>query len=76
MDENNIKPEENNVVDILNTAYEAMNQKQFNKALTFFNLAIKKLEEFSKQSSYYAERLNEVNLMAKNCKSEIRNELL
>ncbi|MFX1449486.1 MAG: hypothetical protein ACFFCM_01505, partial [Promethearchaeota archaeon] len=70
------KIDENNVVDVLNTAYEAMNSKQFNKALTFFNLAIKKLEQFSKESNYYAERLSEVNLMARNCKIEIRNELL
>ena len=60
---------------VISKAYEAMNKKQFNKALTFFNMAIKALNELTRDE-YHQKRLDEIVLMATNCKIEIRNSLL
>ncbi|MHA1378427.1 MAG: hypothetical protein ACTSRG_08600 [Candidatus Helarchaeota archaeon] len=62
--------------EIINKGYEGMNKGEFNKALTFFNMAIKTLSDLSKDDVYYQKRLDEISLMANNCKVEIRKELL
>lgn len=65
-----------NLDKIIIKAYEAMNQKKYNEALPLFNLAIEGLSQLTTVDYYYSKRLDEITLMAINCKTEIRNDAL